>query len=209
MSSGGKPSSRSDYDGMMAWSGGSAGYSRVVINLTSASKYSGNTLRIRWTIATDGSSAGSYWFVDDVSIVTDGTVNDPFSGWSGGGGFAVDSNGDGVSDGLAWALGAASSSTDALSLMPVADGKSEPAFLIFNYRRLDEAKNDPATSFAVEFGTSMGGWTTASHDGTNTIITEYNDDYGAGVDRIEVKLRKSAHAVGGKLFSRLKVTRTP
>ena len=209
ISSSGKPDGRSDFDGMNAWSGDSGGYIQTIVSLSDAAKYSGHVLRVRWTIATDSTTASTYWFLDDVSVVTDATLVDAFDLWSGGSEFGADDNGDGVPDGLAWALGADDKSPNATALLPVIDNESDATYFIFNYRRADVANNDPRTSFSVEYNTTLDAWIPVSHDGNNVIITPYDDSYASGVDRVEVKLKRSSFEANGRMFGRLKVSRTP
>jgi hypothetical protein len=60
----------------------------------------------------------------------------------------------------------------------------------------------------VEYGSTLNAWTTALHDGANVIITPTNDGYGAGVDHVQVKIKRIL-ATGPGLFARLRVDITP
>ena len=60
----------------------------------------------------------------------------------------------------------------------------------------------------VRYSTDLSSWTDAVHDGTNIIITESNDFYGAGIDKVETKIRKSLVS-GNKIFLHLKATTNP
>ncbi len=71
----GKPSSLNPLSGRRAWSGKTSGFTQVVINLTDAAKYAGKSLRVRWRLATDGSTASAGWYVDDLALVGAGTAN--------------------------------------------------------------------------------------------------------------------------------------
>ena len=93
-----------------------------------------------------------------------------YSTWSSGAGADIDSNGDGVANGIAWALGAENPSVNAIALLPTLDNTSDPTYVTFNFNRSDAANEDPSTSIAVEYGTNLAGWTTAVHDGDNVII---------------------------------------
>jgi hypothetical protein len=67
----------SAFAGLSAWSGSSNGFIQTIVNLTSA-KFSNKTIRLRWAFATDGSTASTGWFVDSVSLTSDGdTGNAP------------------------------------------------------------------------------------------------------------------------------------
>jgi hypothetical protein len=46
------------------------------------------------------------------------------------------------------------------------------------------------------------------HNGTDIIITPTDDFYAAGIDKVQVKIRRTL-AVRGKLFARLNVQNTP
>ena len=151
--------------------------------------------------------------LDDTTITVNGTVSNPYETWSGGETFADDTNGDGVDNGAAWALGALNANTDATSLLPTYDYTSDPNYIICTFRRADEANDHSDTTIVVEYGTSLGSgsWTTAVHDNNNVIITETNNHYSTspGIDRVVVKLKRSTLGAGGKLFARLRVEQSP
>ncbi len=121
-----------------------------------------------------------------------------------------DFDGDGLASGVEWVIGTDPTlASDASDKKPVFDNTTDPEYFLYRYRRTDVANADPKTSIAVEYGNDLNGWTTAVHDGTNLIITPTNDFHGAGVDQVEVKIKRSTLAPGGKIFSRLKVVIEP
>jgi len=170
---------------------------------TTATFITAGTYVLRLT-ADDGYSLVS----DDVTIIVN--PESPYVAWSGSIGFASDANGDGISNGLAWALGASGPSTNATSLLPTIDNTNDPDYIIFIYRRSDAANTDPNTTITAVYGSNLSSWTTAVHDGTNIIITPTDNFYGTspGVDKVEVKIKRTL-APSGKLFSRLKVNIGP
>jgi ribosome-associated translation inhibitor RaiA len=143
-----------------------------------------------------------------------GTAMGRFNSWAGGSSYNGDSNGDGIKDGIAWVLGAANASSNATALLPVLDNTTDPQYFIYTYRRRDDANTDTNTAISVEYSSSLTGWTSAVdttvnvNNNGNIEITETNDGYGAGVDKVEVKIKRTL-AVGNKLFSRLNVNITP
>ena len=132
-----------------------------------------------------------------------------YATWSGGAGADVDTNGDGVENAVAYVLGAADVNEVMTGKVPTLDNTSDPDFFIFNFRRSDDAEADGTTAIAAQYGTDLNGWTTAVDDATDVIITASNDFYDTGVDKVEVKLRRSVLAPDGRLFARLLVTVTP
>jgi autotransporter-associated beta strand protein len=132
------------------------------------------------------------------------TVQSAYTSWAGGSGFNTDSNSDGIANGIAWVVGASDTSANAASLLPTSDSTADVNYLTYTYRRIDAANLDPNTTITVEYGSNLSGWSPATNDGTDTIITTTDDFYGAGIDKVEVKINKSL-AQNGKLFSRLKV----
>ncbi len=90
------------------------------------------------------------------------------------------------------------------------DNTTDPTYFIFTYRRTNAANTDSITTIAMEYGGTLGSWTTATA-GPNNIITVGDDFYGvspAGIDKVEVKINRSL-AVDGKLFGRLNVVGAP
>ncbi len=131
-----------------------------------------------------------------------------YQSWSSGASATTDSNNDGIANGIAWVLGAANSSINATHLLPTCDNTTDASYFIYSYRRSDAANNDPGTTIVVEYGSDLSGWTSALHDNDNVIITSFNDSYGAGVDRVDVKIKRTL-TLSGKLFSRLKLVAAP
>ena len=130
-----------------------------------------------------------------------------YPGWSGGPAADVDSNKDGVPNGVAWALGAANPNDNALGLLPTLDNTSDPTYVIFTFNRSDLANSDPNTAISVEYDTDLAGpWTTAANNGDDIIITE---TAGSPTDQVQVKFKRSTIAPAGRLFARLKVVVTP
>ncbi len=136
------------------------------------------------------------------------TIQTQYAAWSGGAAFDADANNDGVANGVAWVLGAANPFASAMALLPSFDNTTDADYFIYTYRRRDAAHTDARTTIAVEYGSDLSGWTTAVHDGVNIIITPTDDGAGAGIDSVQVKIKRT-FAVGGKLFGRLKVIISP
>jgi hypothetical protein len=121
---------------------------------------------------------------------------------------SFDLDGGGLSTGIEWVLGGDPvDGGDDPDLLPTLDVVSDPNFYIFTYRRSDTANNDPTTTVAVLYGSDLGTWTTAVHDGVNVIITVTDNFFGTdpGIDRVVVKLKRTL-AVAGRFFVRLGVT---
>lgn len=129
-----------------------------------------------------------------------------FGLWSGGTAADEDTNGDGVPNAVAWALGADGPLDDARGLLPVLDATGDADHLLFSFPRGNAAAADPGTTIAVEYGTDLVNWTTAVHDGDDVIIEAAT---GTPADTVVVKLRRMTLAPAGRLFVRLKVTVLP
>jgi hypothetical protein len=151
--------------------------------------------------------------LDDTTITVNGSVSNPYETWSGGETFANDTNDDGVSNGMAWAFGAATINTAATDLLPTFDYTTDPNYVICTFRRADEANDHSDTTMVVQYGTTLASasWITAVHDNDNVIITETDNHYSTtpGIDRVVVKLKRSTLGAGGKLFARLRVEQAP
>ena len=104
-------------------------------------------------------------------------------------------------------MGALDKDANAIALLPTLDNTTDPDFFIFTYRRDDDANTDPKTTIKVEYGSDLAGWTEALA-GIDIIITPTDDGAGAGIDLVQVKIRRTL-AVGGKLFVRLNVANSP
>lgn len=169
-----------------------------------------STVYIRWSMNNPTETYSQYngggLAIDDISLSGDFIPSQPtYDSWAAGPGVEVDSNGDGVQNGIAWVLGAASPATSATSILPTVDNTSEPDYMIFNYRRADVAHDALNTTIEVEYGSDLLGWTTAVHDNDNVKISVDDDFYGTGIDRVQVKLKQSLGAED-RLFCRLRVT---
>lgn len=71
---GGNPNSRNPLAPRACWTGATAAFSQVVVNLTDTAKYAGHSLRIRWRLATNSSTASNGWFIDDIMLNGGGTA---------------------------------------------------------------------------------------------------------------------------------------
>jgi hypothetical protein len=129
-----------------------------------------------------------------------------YATWSGGAAADIDSNGDGVYNGVAWALDAPDPNANAIGLLPILDNTSDPTYVIFKFNRGDLANDDTNTSILVEYGNNLVGWTTAVDDNDNVDIIV---NPGSPTDEVIVKLKRSTLGTGGKIFARLKVVVTP
>ena len=130
----------------------------------------------------------------------------PCNTWSGGAAPDADTNGDGVSNALAWALGAANPSANAVTRLPTLDNTSDAVRLIFEFNRSDAAHDDSNTTITVRYGSDLAGWTTAveDNDKMDMIVTP-----GSPKDTVKVKLKRSTLGAGGEFFARLRVVATP
>jgi Invasin, domain 3 len=152
---------------------------------------------------TGGTWSGTITLVYDMEM----TGGPTYATWSGGAPADGDANNDGVKNAVAWVLGAADPDENAVALIPTLDNTSDPDFFIFNHRRSDTANGDASTAIKVEYSSDLVNWPDAVA-GPDIVITPFNDAYAAGIDRVEVKIRRTL-AVGGKLFARLNVEVTP
>ena len=129
-----------------------------------------------------------------------------YATWSFGAAADEDTNGDGVANAIAWALGTPGPSANATGLLPTLDSTSDANHVIFNFNRSDAANDDPKTTIMVEYGNNLAGWTTATHDGANVII---ETTPGIPTDAVKVKLKRTTLGATGRIFARLKVVVTP
>jgi len=192
----------------------SPGFITVQVTATSA-----GTLKLSIPTTADIRDASNNMLDSDPAIDDDTTITvnaAGYIGWSGGASFNADANNDGVSNGMAWLLGAANINTNAISLLPTFNNTSDPTYFIYTYRRSDAANTAADTSIAVEYCSNLRDWSYAIdptvdvNNNEDIEITESDNFYGTspGVDKVEVKIKRSL-AISGKLFSRLNLVTTP
>ena len=66
ISSSGSTASRSEFAGLPAWTGTSSGFVETVLNITNNTKFAGKTVRLRWVLATNGTTASAGWYIDSI-----------------------------------------------------------------------------------------------------------------------------------------------
>jgi hypothetical protein len=120
---------------------------------------------------------------------------------------SADTDKGGLPVGIEWVVGGNPTlGSDDAGLAPTLDTTTNPdGKSLFTFRRTTSAAGDPGTTIKVEYGSTLAGWTAATHQGTgpNQItITEVPD--GPGIDLVTVALPASL-AGSGNLFVRLNV----
>jgi hypothetical protein len=116
-------------------------------------------------------------------------------------GFNEDMSGDGVSNGMAFLLGASGPEEHAHHLLPAPAKTHEGLMLSFMMR--DAASRGSAT-MSVEYSSDLVNWTTvpvpeASHTTQDGVAF---DIAGSGMHDVKVTI-PSSHAVAGRLYARL------
>lgn len=153
--------------------------------------------------ALDTSSA----ILDDTTITVEDDTIHPYESWSGGSALALDENDDGVPNGLAWLLGAASANEDSLQRMPATTQNSGALVLTF---RCLKAANRGGTSLKIQYSTDLGATSAWSAneaevpdtDSTvNGVVFDTTDD--GDFINVIATIPASAAAPGNKLFARL------
>jgi len=188
-----------------------------VPNLYNGTAFTNNTLvRVR-----NSASAGAdaRIFIDNIEVAS--SIEPPISGtpfddWADG--FtgltdpnpALDFDDGGLATALEWVLGGdPTDASDDATIIPTIDNTSDPdGKLLFTFRRNVDAAEDENTTIIVEYGTDLAGWTAVGHEGfgpDDITVTEEDDAYATGIDRVTVALPSSL-ATTGKLFVRLNVT---
>ena len=145
----------------------------------------------------------------DLELVVSGLgAGDPYDTWSGSLPFDADANGDGVSNGLAFLLGAAGPNVDALDLLPTVSESG--GGLVMTFSMLDAASRG-AASLAIEHSSDLGisdTWTTVavpdSSGGPTGGVTFVVS--GSGTLDVTATIGPDESALG-KLFGRLKAVK--
>ncbi|WP_367873494.1 beta strand repeat-containing protein [Luteolibacter sp. Populi] len=119
-----------------------------------------------------------------------------------GAGSNTDSDNDGIANGIEFVLGTDPSGpgSDSSALLPAST--IDTTYLNVVYRRTDASLS---YSPLVEYGSALAGWTTAVNGVNGVIITPEDDFFGAGIDRVTVKIPRALAAPSAKLFARLRV----
>ena len=130
-----------------------------------------------------------------------------YQAWAGVGGPAFTApNGEGVANGLAWMLGAASpAATGTLGLLPAA--AQSASGLTLHFKRVHDVG---AAKLHLEYSTDLGTWNDpgvlvpADLDGTGTLGGDISYDATRGTPTDDIKLTiPASHAAAGRLFGRL------
>lgn len=193
------------------WTGGSlnitGAFTNTSIKFATNSGLGSGQLAV---ISVNGSGAGTYTLDASGYLVTGGGGS-PYETWATGDeSFDGDANGDGVQDGLAFLLGAATPGTNAIGLLPTVTQSG--GNLVLDFDCLPVSARGGAT-FKVEHSTDLVGWTAttaAVPDATNA-VPDNNVTFvvGAGpvgppaLNSVQATIG-SAAAADGKLFGRLK-----
>jgi autotransporter-associated beta strand protein len=163
-------------------------------------------------ISVNGSGTGTYT-LDPSGYLVPGGGGSAYDTWAGGPGlpFDGDANGDGVSNGLAFLLGAADKDENAINKLPTVTQSGGDLVLDFNC--LPVSARGGAT-FKVEHSTDLAGWTatTGVVPDADNAVPDNNVTFvvGAGpvgppaLNSVQATIGSAAAAGGGKLFARLK-----
>lgn len=155
----------------------------------------------------------------DPAIADDTTIAvvSQFAEWAGQGvSFDDDQNGDGISNGLAWLLGADSPGDNVMDLMPTADEQAGEINMFFTTLK-SSARG--AASIKVQYSKDLGAldlWTNhqaevpdvSGTDGPTGIVFEIQD-LGGDFISVYARIPAAAAGTGKKLFSRVNATLPP
>jgi hypothetical protein len=153
------------------------------------------------TLRTAGCYFDSLTYHRNAAPPTDDT---PFEQWAGAPdmGFEDDASGDGLSNGMAFLLGAPGPEDDAHKLLPAPAKADEGLMLSFKMR---DAESRGSASLSVEYSSDLVNWTTVpvpETSGTSQDGVAF-DVGGSGMHDVKVTI-PSDKATGGKLYARLK-----
>jgi autotransporter-associated beta strand protein len=132
-----------------------------------------------------------------------GTGN-PYASWLHTYGIAdtgadVDSDGDGVANGIEFVIGGNPMGSSSRPLLPTANWDSTHLSYVFR-------RSHVSSAFApvVEYSSNLETWNTAQQGTDGVSISAEENYFGAGIDRVTVKIPRSL-ASSGKLFARLRI----
>ncbi|HSH16191.1 MAG TPA: autotransporter-associated beta strand repeat-containing protein, partial [Verrucomicrobiae bacterium] len=134
----------------------------------------------------------------------------PYATWSGGAAFAADANGDGVSNGMAFLLGAANPSTNAIGLLPAVTQNSGNLVLTFTslkaanrgtaVPKIEYSKDLGITDLWTSHGDAVVPETSSTVAGVTFVITAHGNP---ALWNVQATIPASAASPGTKLFGRL------
>jgi autotransporter-associated beta strand protein len=186
------------FGGTGGFSGPSATFTAGVLNSVSVTPtVSGSNLTLT---VNDGAS--------HTGTATITTIQTQYAAWAGGAAFDADADGDGVKNGLAWLLGAANPSANAISLLPAVTQSSGNLILTFKGR--NAAKRGGA-ELNVEYSKDLGIadlWTShqaAVPESSSTVnnVVFVISAFDANLNNVQATIPASAASPGTKLFGRL------
>lgn len=141
-----------------------------------------------------------------INITSTGIVQSPFVTWAGpGNAFDGDANNDGISNGMAWFLGAANPSADARALLPTAS--EDNGGLVFQFRCLNAASRGNAAAFLQHSGDlADNGWIPTALPEVSGTVNGVHFEVTPDGDFNQITATIPANqAVAGKLFARLRL----
>jgi len=149
--------------------------------------------------------------VGEVSFQTTSAPSNPYDIWaaaSGLGGadaqFAGDPDGDGLENGVEFVIGGNPKQATDADKAPALTREADA--VVFVFRRVDAAAElNPGAQFTTN---QFGAWTPAVDGTAGVTVTSENDAFGAGVDRVTVRLPWTP-AAGASIFVRLAVNPKP
>lgn len=155
-----------------------------------------------------GLPGGYFLIYDDVlkELRIDTTPGDSYGAWEAANGISgsgpdADPDSDGIKNGIEFVIGGDPSGPGSVSAALLPTSALDGTYLNVVYRRTDDsAAFDPF----VEYGSALTGWTEAQAGVNGVLVSEDNNFYGAGIDRVTVRIPR-ALAVGSRLFARLHV----
>ena len=143
-------------------------------------------------------------------VVITNAAGDAYGTWASANGLSgaggnVDSDGDGIPNGIEFVLGGDPSGPNSNSNPLLPTVTVDATYMNFTFRRTDESL---AYNPRVQYGTGLATWTDAVNGlpgGAPVVIVTDDDFHGAGIDRVTVRVPKALAAPGTKLFGRLTV----
>jgi len=142
---------------------------------------------------------------DNIVLIAGAPSGTPYELWADGAPFDGDESGDGVSNGLAFLLGATDPNDNALGLLPIATETAGGLVLTFSMR---DAASRGAATLSIEHSSDLGisdDWTTVAvpdSTGGPTAGVSFTVT-GSGTLNVEATI-SATEADAGKLFGRLK-----